>query len=112
MFQVSDRLKNVKVSASAAMTRKVRDLRAEGVTAAELSKARNKLETRFYQGLQTAQQRANSLGFWEVTGGDFKGLFNQSPRYAAVCVEDVRRVASDILRPENRTVVVGRPLTA
>ena len=87
-------------------------LSVEGVTAAELSKARNKLETRFYQGLQTAQQRANSLGFWEVTGGDFKGLFNQSPRYAAVCVEDVRRVASDILRPENRTVVVGRPLTA
>lgn len=37
MFQVSDRLKNVKVSASAAMTRKVRDLRAEGVKIVGLS---------------------------------------------------------------------------
>ena len=37
MFQVSDRLKNVTVSASAAMTRKVRDLRAEGVKIVGLS---------------------------------------------------------------------------
>ena len=29
MFEVSERLKNVKVSASAAMTRKVRELRAD-----------------------------------------------------------------------------------
>ena len=37
MFEVADRLKNVKVSASAAMTRKVRELRAEGVKIVGLS---------------------------------------------------------------------------
>ncbi|MDP1749094.1 MAG: pyridoxal phosphate-dependent aminotransferase, partial [Reyranella sp.] len=37
MFQVSERLKNVKISASAAMTRKVRELRAEGVKIVGLS---------------------------------------------------------------------------
>ena len=37
MFEVADRLKNVKVSASAAMTRKVRDLRAQGVKIVGLS---------------------------------------------------------------------------
>ena len=37
MFEVAERLKNVKVSASAAMTRKVRDLRAEGVKIVGLS---------------------------------------------------------------------------
>ena len=37
MFEVSERLKNVKVSASAAMTRKVRELRAEGVKIVGLS---------------------------------------------------------------------------
>ena len=31
MFEPAERLKNVKVSASAAMTRKVRELRAQGV---------------------------------------------------------------------------------
>lgn len=37
MFEVADRLKNVKVSASAAMTRKVRELRAQGVKIVGLS---------------------------------------------------------------------------
>ena len=81
----------------------------EGLTPAELNKARNRLETRFLRGLQSAQQRANALGFWEVTGGDFKRLFHQSDRYAAVTLEDVVRVARDVLRPDNRTVVIGRP---
>ena len=37
MFEVAERLRNVKVSASAAMTRKVRDLRAQGVMIVGLS---------------------------------------------------------------------------
>jgi aspartate aminotransferase len=37
MFEVAERLRNVKVSASAAMTRKVRDLRAQGVKIVGLS---------------------------------------------------------------------------
>lgn len=37
MFEVAERLKNVKVSASAAMTRKVRELRAEGIKIVGLS---------------------------------------------------------------------------
>jgi predicted Zn-dependent peptidase len=70
---------------------------------------RNKLETRFWRGLQTAQQKATSLAFWEVTGGDWRGLFAQSERYNRVTLDDVRRVAREVLRPEGRTVVVGRP---
>ena len=37
MFEVAERLRNVKVSASAAMTRKVRELRAQGVKIVGLS---------------------------------------------------------------------------
>ena len=37
MFEVSERLRNVKISASAAMTRKVRELRAQGVKIVGLS---------------------------------------------------------------------------
>src|ERR1044072_6311966 len=37
MFEVAERLRNIKVSASAAMTRKVRELRAEGVKIVGLS---------------------------------------------------------------------------
>ena len=82
----------------------------EGLSEAELSKARNKLETRFVRGLQTAQQRAQAIGFWEVTAGDYRKLYQQSERYAAVTREDVVRIAREVLRPDNRTVVIGRPL--
>ena len=37
MFEVAERLRNVKISASAAMTRKVRELRAQGVKIVGLS---------------------------------------------------------------------------
>ena len=37
MFEVAERLRNVKVSASAAMTRKVRELRAQGAKIVGLS---------------------------------------------------------------------------
>ena len=37
MFEVAERLRNIKVSASAAMTRKVRELRAQGVKIVGLS---------------------------------------------------------------------------
>ncbi len=37
MFEVAERLKNVKISASSAMTRKVRELRAQGVKIVGLS---------------------------------------------------------------------------
>ena len=84
--------------------------RAEGLSAAELQKAKNKLETRFYRQLQTAQQRAQGLGFWEVTAGDYRRLFTQAERYRDVTLEAVARVAVEVLRPENRTVIHARPL--
>ncbi len=95
--------------AEAIILEQIATLVRDGITETELEKARNKLETRFVRGLQTAQQRAQALGFWEVTGGDFRKLYQQSERYAAVTCVDVQRVAREILRPESRTVVIGRP---
>lgn len=81
----------------------------EGISEAELAKARNKLETRFYRQLQTAQQRAQGLGYWEVTAGDFRHLFTIADKYRAVTLDDVKNIAARILRPEGRTVIYARP---
>lgn len=82
---------------------------AEGITEGELQKARNKLETSFYRTLQTAQQRARALGFWEVTAGDFRHLFTATDLLDRVTREEVQQAAVSILRPEGRSVVYGRP---
>lgn len=96
--------------AEAVILAEVAKIAEAGITEAELQKARNKLETRFFRGLQTAQQKAQGLGYWEATAGDYRRLFTAGDRYAAVSLEDVRAVAAEVLRPENRTVVIGRPL--
>lgn len=83
-------------------------VRAEGITEAELSKAKNKLETQFYRQLQTNQQRAQGLGYWAVTAGDYRALFAVADKIAAVTRADVQRVAAELLRPEARTAVFGR----
>ncbi len=77
-------------------------------TEAELAKAKNKLETRFYRGLQTVQQRAQGLGFWQVAVGSFKRLFTLAENYAAVTLDDLQTVLREMLdSPEH--VVIGRP---
>lgn len=81
----------------------------DGLSPAELEKARNRLETRFYRQLQTVQQRAAGLGYWAITADDCFDLFIAADRLRAVTADDVVHVAREVLRPDNRTVVVGRP---
>ena len=81
----------------------------DGVPLTALSKARNRLETLFYRGLQTADQRAQSLGYWAVTAGDFRRMFTLGDAYRGVGVDDVKAVASALLDAQRRVVVYARP---
>lgn len=80
----------------------------DGLGERELEKAKNRLETRFYRQLQTVQQRASGLGYWAVTADDCALLFTAADRLRAVTADDVVAVAREVLRPEGRTVVIGR----
>lgn len=81
----------------------------DGVPAAALDKARNRLETHFYRGIQTAEQRAHALGYWEVTAGDFRRMFTLADAYQQVTAAQVQQVAQIILAPDRRAVVRARP---
>ncbi|MCA9539632.1 MAG: apolipoprotein N-acyltransferase [Myxococcales bacterium] len=70
------------------------DAARDGLTDAELDKARNRIETRFYRQLQTVSQRAQGLGFWHTTADDFSRLFTIAEAYRAVTAEDVQRGTS------------------
>jgi zinc protease len=80
-----------------------------GVAEAALEKARNRLETHFYRGIQTADQRAQALGYWEVTAGDFRRMFTLADAYRQVTVAQVQRVARTVLAADRRAVVRARP---
>ena len=56
------------------------------------------------------QQRAESLGYWYSTSGDFKYNFLRLKQIQSVTSEDLKIIAQKLLNPELRCIVIGRPL--
>ena len=87
------------------------DIMKNGPTPKELEKARNRLETRLFSNLQTAQQRAQALGYWEVLD-TAESMMSRALRLRSVGVEDVMSAAQRYLKPELGYVIIGCPETA
>ncbi len=77
---------------------------AEGVTDAELRKAKNIAVAEFWRRLETNSGRAQALGTYEVFHGDYQKLFGAPERFEAVTREQVRQVAARVFSRDNRTV--------
>jgi zinc protease len=75
----------------------------------ELETARTRLLTRFWSELRPQAGRAEALGHYETTVGDYRRLFAVEDGYRAVTEADVARVAAATFVPEARTVVVATP---
>ena len=77
---------------------------------AELERAKALSLTRFYLELRTAHGRAENLGHYETTGGDYRLLFEVAEATQKVTREDLLAVAQRYLRREQRTVLTAEPL--
>jgi zinc protease len=77
---------------------------AEGVTDAELRKAKNIVLADFWRSQETNSGRAQALGTYEVFHGDWRKLLEAPARYEKVTREEVRKVAARIFHPHRRTV--------
>ncbi len=80
----------------------------EGVTDAELSKARNIVLADFWRELATIDGKASALGNYAVFHGNYEKLFRLPVEIEAVTTEDLRAVAARIFRVNNMTVGVLR----
>src|SRR5690606_5627296 len=65
-------------------------IRTEGITPAELAKARKTMEMRFWRSLQTISGKAQALGSYEVFPGDYAALFDVPAKTAAVTATQVK----------------------
>lgn len=83
----------------------------DGVTAAELDKARNLQLSAFWRQMATINGKARALGEHEVFNGDYRQAFDAPARYAAVSAEDIQALAAKILRQRNRTTGILMPST-
>ena len=81
---------------------------SEGVSAAELVKARNLRVAAFWRGLQTIDGKASALGNFEVFTGDYENLFAVPARLGEVTAEQLQAVAARVFRADNMTVGILR----
>jgi len=79
------------------------DVRRNGVTAQELQKAKNRIETSFVRAGSSLQSRADLLNSFHVLAGDAAKLNSHHERIHAVTQEDVQRVAAKYLTEHNAT---------
>ena len=82
---------------------------AEGVTSAELDKARNLRLASFWRGLQTINGKASALGSFAVFTGDHENLFSVPERISATTAAELKAVAASVFRRNNMTVGILRP---
>jgi predicted Zn-dependent peptidase len=82
---------------------------ADGVTDAELERARALITSDWLHHLATVDGRADTFSQF-TTLFDDPGLVNDMlPRVLSVTDDDVRRAAADVLREDNRVVLVFEP---
>lgn len=93
--------------ADAAVVREMDLLMAEGITDAELEKAKNKIEAMIEFEDMSLLSRANNLAFYELLG-DASMINSELERYQAVSREDLLTAAKEILRPENCSTLFYR----
>ncbi len=93
----------------ALMDEEIGKLRQDGVTAAELEKAKNQYRAQALRGLQTALGRAERLNQFAVFLGDPALARTDLDRYATVTNDDIKRVANQYLVPGNLAVLSVRP---
>jgi zinc protease len=85
---------------------------SRGLTPAEREKACNGLELGVYETLRDVEGCAEAMGHHQTTEGDFTRAFSVAERYRAVTDADLQRVAADVLRRTNRSVVLALPQAA
>jgi zinc protease len=88
--------------------RQLDSIRANGVTAEELAKAKNILRAGFIDNRETTIGKAEELHHYRVFHESLDEINTDLDRLLAVTAEDVKRVATTYFAPANLTLVIVR----
>lgn len=83
-------------------------LLTNGISERELERARNRIELDMVQGLQTVEQRAHTLGFWEVVVGDCRLTESRLSEYASLDTTDVNAAINRWWSIDKLSWTIGR----
>lgn len=82
-----------------------------GPTTGEMEKATARSERSFFEGLDSADGKAEKLGFFHTALDDFQKLFERVERLEKVTPDDIVRVVETYFRHGARSLVVAEPAT-
>jgi zinc protease len=89
----------------AGIDREIARLREEGPTEREVERARNQIETSFWEEIQSISGRADLLNRYQFHLGDPGAIERDRARYRAVTPGKVKRWAQEVLHPGARLVL-------
>ena len=85
------------------MLEELRRIAEEGVTEAELQKARNIVESAIYRQLATIRGKADTIGEFEVFYDDYEALFHVPARIKNISAEQLQATAAAVFDDDNMT---------
>ncbi len=91
------------------LAQQLADVAANGVTDAELAKAKNAYRAARIDELQTSMGRAEAIHTADMFLGDPKAVNDDLARHMAVTVEDIKAAAARYLRSENSVITLIKP---
>ncbi len=81
----------------------------EPVSEQELARARSRFELGLLHSLETADGKANTIGFYDCVLAEPSAAFERLEALRSITADDVLQTARTVLRAEARTVVIVRP---
>ncbi|NIP41768.1 MAG: insulinase family protein [candidate division Zixibacteria bacterium] len=87
-------------------------LKTEPVPEEVLQKALNQIEAEKWYQLESNENKAYAIGWFETIRGDYSLMFDEFDNYLAVTADDIMRVANTYFDENNRTVVTLVPKTS
>jgi predicted Zn-dependent peptidase len=91
------------------MYEEIDKVKAEGIDAKELEKAKAQLKSGFIMGRQTVLSKAETIHSYVYFDKDLAQINTDLDNYMAVTSDDIKRVANQYLIEKNRTVVIANP---
>ncbi len=93
--------------AETVMLKTIEKFKKDPISAAELERAKNALQSQFYDSLTAPSERANFIGHYESVSNSFKTGVDIFHQIANVTATEVQSAAQKYLNANSRSVVMG-----
>jgi zinc protease len=94
-----------------ALNEEIERLQTKPVTAYELEKAKNQIESAFVSGQDSLFSQAMHLARYEISAG-WRKIDDYIASVRKVTADDIKRVSNKYMVPDNRTIGILTPLSS